>query len=205
MLIESMGTSLIIGKIRKGKIKNIGNIHVRGWYLFIIGFILEFTSVLLKVKNIDFAVKILEDYFIYIHCLSYILIIIGLILNFDKKSVILIFIGTVLNFVVIMLNGGQMPVSASKMISAGLSEQAMMLKNNQIITHTVINDTTVLPILGDIIPLSKPYPLPKMVSIGDIFLGLGVFFFIQEAMIKNRMFRSKGKMIQPGYRSSIKK
>lgn len=205
MLIESMGTSLIVGKIRKGKVKNIGNIHIKGWYLFIIGFILEFTSVFLKAKNVDFAVKILDNYFIYIHCISYILIFIGLVLNFDKKSMIIIFIGTMLNFAAIMSNGGQMPVSKAGMINAGLPEQAMMLENKQIITHTLIDDTTRLSILGDTIPLSKPYPLPKMISIGDIFLGLGVFFLIQEAMITDRRFKSRGKMIQFGYRSNIKR
>ncbi|KGG80097.1 DUF5317 domain-containing protein [Caloranaerobacter azorensis] len=200
MLIESMATSLVVGKVRGGKLENIGKVQIRGWYFFVLGFIIEFTSVYLKMKNIGIISTFINKYFIYVHSLSYILIFIGLILNFKNKSMILVFIGTLLNFIVIVANGGRMPVSPEGLKTAGLISNLEMLKNDMIITHTLITDSTKLSILGDIIPLSKPYPFPKMISIGDIFLGLGIFCFIQGAMTKKGIFSRKSKMIRFEYK-----
>ncbi|WP_094548988.1 DUF5317 family protein [Petroclostridium xylanilyticum] len=62
-----------------------------------------------------------------------------------------------------------------------------MLKSQMVITHTLITSSTRLSILADIIAIPKPYPLPKVLSIGDIFIAFGVFVFIQEAMLSRRL------------------
>ncbi|PKM49175.1 MAG: hypothetical protein CVV02_17325, partial [Firmicutes bacterium HGW-Firmicutes-7] len=51
------------------------------------------------------------------------------------------------------------------------------------LTHTVLNESTKLRILGDVIHLPKPYPFPKSLSIGDLFLIGGVFRLIQMLML----------------------
>ncbi len=94
-------------------------------------------------------------------------------------------LGTFLNFIVIMLNGGQMPVSQEALIKAGIPEQI----NDEIITHTIIAKDTVLKFLGDIFILPKPYPRPKVFSAGDVFLAVGVFIYIQEIMVKKLLKR----------------
>jgi len=47
--------------------------------------------------------------------------------------------------------------------------------------------------LADIILIPRPYPLPKILSLGDIFLMIGVFVFFQE-----EMFIEKKKSISQG-------
>lgn len=86
MLIESMATSLVVGKVRGGKFESIGKIQIKGWYLFVLGFLIEFASVYLKIKNFGAISAFVDKYFIYVHSLSYILIFIALILNFKNKS-----------------------------------------------------------------------------------------------------------------------
>lgn len=200
MLVESMATSLVVGKLRGGKIKNIGNINIRGWYLFIAGFTLEFASVYFKSNQVGIVTQFLDKYFILIHSLSYILLLIGLILNFNKKSMVLIFIGTLLNFIVIASNGGHMPVSGDGLSNLGLLRELEMLQQNSVITHTLVTQSTRLTILGDVIPIPKPHPLPKMISIGDIFIALGIFLFIQGAMINENMFKRDSKMVKFKYK-----
>ncbi|EOC99658.1 DUF5317 domain-containing protein [Caldisalinibacter kiritimatiensis] len=201
MLVESMATSVIVGKARGGKVKNIEKINIKAWYLFILGFILEFTSVYLYSNKIGNFTKIIDNYFIYIHGFSYLLIFIGLILNFNKKSLVLVFIGTLLNFIVITANGGQMPVSGAGLENLGLMDQLNMLKQESIATHTLVTDSSKLVFLGDIIPIPKPYPLPKMISIGDIFIALGIFFFLQGAMVNRKLSKHKPNMIRFQYKS----
>jgi hypothetical protein len=84
-----------------------------------------------------------------------------------------------------MLNGGQMPVSQEALIKAGIPEQI----NSVIVTHTLIAKDTVLKFLGDIFILPKPYPRPKVFSIGDVFMDVGVFIYVQEIMLKKSFKR----------------
>ncbi|RKD34208.1 DUF5317 domain-containing protein [Thermohalobacter berrensis] len=196
MLIEAILSSLIIGKIRKGKLRNIEKVNFRGWYLFIIGFLIEFTSVFVKMKEFSPLVQIIDQYFLYIHGFSYLLIFIGLILNFDKKSMILVFIGTLLNLIVIMANGGKMPVSPNGLKYAGLIDYLQLLKTQAVPTHMLMTEKTKLYILGDIIPLPEFYPFAKVLSIGDIFIAIGIFSFIQSAMISKNMFNKGIKYIR---------
>ncbi len=184
MLIESVASSLVVGKTRGGKFKDIGELNIKKQYLFIIGFGLEYLSLFLHAKNIGGVSDFLGKYFIFIHSLSYLLIFIGLIYNFNRKSMILIFIGALLNYIVIIANGGQMPVSGSGLNLLGMDQYFDMLNNNHVITHTLITDNTNLYFLGDIIPTPKFYPFSKMLSIGDIFLGIGIFVLIQNGMLR---------------------
>ncbi|MDF2593574.1 MAG: hypothetical protein K0S75_3040, partial [Clostridia bacterium] len=139
-------------------------------------FLIEFISVFLS----DKGYQLVSNNIFAIHFVSYSLLFIGIYFNTSKLSFKLIMLGTFLNFIVIMLNGGQMPVSQEALIKAGIPEQI----NDEIITHTIIVKDTVLKFLGDIFILAKPYPRPKVFSIGDVFLDVGVFVYIQEIMIK---------------------
>ena len=53
------------------------------------------------------------------------------------------------------------------------------------IKHEAVTPDTKLVYLADIILIPRPYPLPKILSIGDIFIILGLFVFIQEIMVLN--------------------
>ena len=77
-----------------------------------------------------------------------------------------------------------MPVSGEMMINIGLADNMRAIGNGEIITHALIDDQTVLKYLGDIFVFSKPYPRPKIFSIGDVIMALGIFIYIQEIMIK---------------------
>ena len=77
-----------------------------------------------------------------------------------------------------------MPVSGDTMAGIGLMDNMIAIRDGKIITHTLMNDNTALKFLGDIFVLPKPYPRPKIFSIGDVFMALGIFIYIQEIMIK---------------------
>ena len=184
MLIESIASSLAVGKVRGGKFKGIGELNIKKQYLFIIGFAIEFLSIFLHANDIGGLSEFFNKYFIIIHSISYIIIFIGLIFNFNKKSMILVFIGALLNYMVIAANGGQMPVSSSGLSLLGLDQYLEMLENNLVVTHTLINESTRLYLLGDVIPTPKFYPFSKIISIGDVLIGIGLFVLIQNGMLK---------------------
>lgn len=180
MLIESVGTSVIVGKLRGGSFSNMKDATLEKWYFFVSGFLVEFSAVYLADKGFGF----LRDNILLIHFSSYMLLFIGIYFNWSSLGFRIIFVGILLNFLVIMANGGQMPVQGEAMVNIGLVENMIAIRDGHVITHTLINSQTVFRYLGDIMVLPKPYPRPKIFSIGDVFMALGVFMYLQEIMIK---------------------
>lgn len=180
MLIESVGTSIVVGKLRGGSFSNMKDGNIEKWYLFITAFAVEFATVYLASKGFAFF----RENILYIHFLSYLLLFIGIYFNRGSMGFKIVFIGVLLNFIVIMANGGQMPVSGEAMTNIGLIDNMHAIRDGEIITHALINNQTLFKYLGDIFVLGKPYPRPKIFSIGDIFMALGIFMYIQEIMVK---------------------
>ena len=82
------------------------------------------------------------------------------------------FAGTLLNFLVIVLNEGCMPVSAS--LLGGASERLAQLTQGRIYAYCLMDGSTRLAFLGDVIRLG-PAGMPLgYASIGDVVLCLGV-------------------------------
>ena len=114
-------------------------------------------------------------------------------MNLDKYPFWIITAGVLLNFIVILANGGQMPISKEALISVGLLDNAAAIEQGRIITHTLINDATKLRFLSDILALPKYYPRPKVYSLGDIFMAAGVFIYVQHLMLGKGVNRQIGK------------
>ena len=180
MLVESVGTSIVVGKLRGGSFSNMKDASLEKWYFFIFGFIVEFAAVYMASKGVGFF----RENILFIHGLSYILLFIGIYFNRETLAFKIIFAGVFLNFLVIMANGGQMPVSGEAMVGIGLIDNMVDIRDGKIITHALMNSHTVFKYLGDILVLPKPYPRPKIFSLGDVFMAFGIFIYIQEIMTK---------------------
>lgn len=95
-------------------------------------------------------------------------------LNRRSLGVTVLLAGILLNMAVILLNGGMMPVDAAQAAAVGLPMDSRPLPRHQPLT-----ERTILPVLGDVIPVA---PLRKVVSIGDLVAGIGIFLSIQDLM-----------------------
>lgn len=182
MVFEVVGLSLLIGKLRGGSIRNLEKLNVKGWYFFIIAFIMEFISIL-AVGSIQGSLSrfIINNVFI-IHTTIYILVILGFLSNIKEKWLRVSLVGTILNFIPIFANGGKMPVSINGLSSKYSYNQIELLKSNKILTHKIITENTKFYYLSDLIPIPRPYLFPKIISIGDIIISIGIFFLIQSYM-----------------------
>ena len=58
MLVESVGTSLAVGKLRGGSFSNIKNADLEKWYYFVLGFMVEFAAVYMASKGVEFSERI---------------------------------------------------------------------------------------------------------------------------------------------------
>jgi hypothetical protein len=95
-----------------------------------------------------------------------------------------------------------MPISIEGLQRAGLEKEAQIISAGGIITHQPLTLDTKLPFLADVIVLPPPYPFPKLMSIGDFIICLGVILFVQKAMMQEKIAR-QSRMIRFKYKSRI--
>ncbi|MBC8587883.1 DUF5317 domain-containing protein [Paratissierella segnis] len=176
MFIEPAIISILLVILRKGSLKKLKDVNIKGWYIL---FISAGVQVLI---SLSVKYNILEDFvfknFKYLIILSYLFMIITILLNIEKKYMKLFLIGILLNLIVITANNGKMPVSINGF--KGIRDETILPYREFDIKHMGINKNTKFKYLADIILIPKPYPLPKIISIGDIFLMSGIFMFFQE-------------------------
>lgn len=184
MLIEAILLPLIIGKLKGGKFKNLLEITIRFWWLITIAGLIEFVTSWIRAKEIVPIWQYIDHNVLWIQLLTYTLLIIVLSFNIKEKGFVLIMLGLLMNFAVIMLNHGRMPVDIQGIKQMISMESLEYLKSGKDLTHMIASESTRLWFLGDIIHIKKPYPLPKSISIGDIFLAAGVFRFIYHKMFE---------------------
>lgn len=183
MLIEALVFPLILGKLRGGKIKNILNLEIKYWWLFTLAGLIEFSASFIRAKEIEPIWRLVDQHILWIQLVTYCMLFIVLFIHLKDKGVVFILIGTVMNFVVIMANHGRMPVDIHAIEHLISVESLNYLKSGKDLTHTLANDSTSLRFLGDIIHLKKPYPLQKSISFGDIFLVVGIFWYIYNGLM----------------------
>ncbi|WP_394172106.1 DUF5317 domain-containing protein [Guptibacillus hwajinpoensis] len=179
MVFDGIILSILIGFLRRGSIKGFAYLSFRAGWIF---------PLLLLVEILVFVFQTSYSWVATLSApLFMIIYIVGLIfLWLNRKmniGILLLFIGVLLNFIVMFVNGGRMPVSleAATILDPAYAEA---IKNGLYGKHAVLTDHTLVGFLGDVIPITDPYPKDQVISIGDIVMNIGIFIFIQHVMVK---------------------
>jgi len=175
--------SIIIGLLRNGKLSSLSEISLKRIELIVLACLIQGGLIFLGSKKIEFVL----DYSSYMIIFSYIVLLLAVWYNRKLKGIKIIAMGIIFNFIVIVANGGQMPVLLSSLYKAGLNDFALVLKEGIYVTHTLITEKTLFGFLADVIPLPSPFPDPSVVSAGDFLMFYGVFCLIQNAMLKEEL------------------
>ncbi len=173
--------SILILLIRKKTLDiSIIKLEIKGYQILIITALIEITAEYLfkHFSNNEF-IRVLS-----FHWIIYLAIFAITLLNFKKPFMKLLFFGTLLNFIAIISNDFKMPVLVSEILT-DTEAKKLYLQSGQNLIHSLLTKDTNFKILCDIITLSPPYPFPKTISIGDVFLLIGVFFVWQESEYKH--------------------
>lgn len=165
MLIEAIVLSIIAGLIFKGRFSNLKTLEIRQAWLFFGGLIIRYIPRLLDLPAPVFFI------------LSYAMLTAGALCNLKYIEMYIILGGILCNFAVVAANGGYMPVSREILSASGypLNELTDGLID---MNHKLSGSDTKLYFLADIIPLTKFYPVKKIISIGDILMSIGSFVFL---------------------------
>ncbi|HHY36156.1 MAG TPA: DUF5317 domain-containing protein [Firmicutes bacterium] len=161
--------AFIVGKLRKGSLRNLAHLPLQKVYLLYIALLLQLVA----------RTPFLEGWTPRLVVLSYLLLLLALGLNIRLPGLPYLFLGTLLNALVISFNGGQMPV-ALELLDLPLKPEGIDLVGGK---HTRLATDTRLFFLADIIPVKIPaLSYYSLYSVGDLFQMVGVFILIVQGM-----------------------
>ncbi len=166
-----LGLSAVVGKFRGGRWRSLAEIETRAWWLLLVGLAIQAATQFIPADQRSLAVALLLG--------SYLPILAMVWINRREPGMWIAGIGILMNFTVIALNRGMPVLPASVEIAGGPSDPVLGGR------HVLLDASTHLPFLGDLIPLPG-----SVISLGDVFLAIGLGVFIEEQMRKPpRLFR----------------
>ncbi len=194
MLIEAIIISLIIGLIRGGKLKRFRNLNHKTIWVLIFGILIQYIIIFLnKIEEISGISKILS-YSKEILIISYILILIGLIGNLNFRSLWIALLGFIGNFFVFAMNNWKIPILLEGIPLTGVTNLKETIEMGNSSLYIPIAKGVRYPVLGDIIIFSEPYPISKIISMGDLLIAFGIFALIQEIMLEEGLFAGRYRL-----------
>lgn len=200
MIFEGLVLGIIIGKLRGGKLKNLGKVIFRSSFLLVFSLLLQLgTSILISIGN-EKAI----DNRMLIYIVAYIMLFIVLFFNLERGSVWLILIGTIANFAAIILNGGSMPIDISILEKMGFENMLQSIQIGAMPNYISISEAQYFTVyLAKRFGTPEWYPFKQIFSVGDLGISLGLLLFIQGVMQISRNHYSS-KILSFGYRGKVK-
>ncbi|MFY0543193.1 DUF5317 domain-containing protein [Brevibacillus sp. H7] len=166
MLLDVILLSFLFGYLRGGRINKIPTFHKLSFLL---------VSILLQLASV-----FLSELGGVLVSIAYVSILAFFYANREHEDVRIFMIGWFLNALVIWANLGRMPVDLEQAEKLPFSVEPIV--NGTDFKHTLLTDDTLLPFLADI--MYMPFPIPRVISIGDLFIMLGAFLLVQRIMNK---------------------
>ena len=189
MLFETLIVALVAGLVFGGSIRNLPGIHLHWPGFLFAGAIIRYVPHLLNSLFPSLFNKLYLNYGIALTTVaaaffvaSYVFLIAGVAVNLKEWTMYIMLAGIVMNFIVVGENGGFMPVSAEGLAGAGFP-MSRIIDGVIDLNHIITTDDTRFMFLSDIFVVTKPYPFPKLLSIGDLVMCAGLFIFMVRKLL----------------------
>jgi MFS family permease len=194
MIVIGLLVGLVGGLIAGGRIGRLVDVHLR-W----VGLI--FLAVILRIGTqvaISNGVQIADALRLPLYAGAFALLICGLWPNRNYPGILAVIVGAGANGLAIVLNGGWMPVWGPSLTAAGLGVEEL-----NVAFHRLLPETFGLEFflrggpIADIIPLPIPI-LTNVASIGDVFIGAGLGWFVFSTLVRGSEDPDAGISLGPG-------
>ncbi|HEY3334505.1 MAG TPA: MFS transporter [Candidatus Limnocylindrales bacterium] len=178
MLIGGIALGLVLGLVLGGKLERLADIRLQFLPLLFLAVIIRFGTEAL----LGFGVGIVDTLRMPLLAASYGLLLFTLWHNRTYPGLALAFVGIASNGLVILVNGGRMPVWMDAYRMSGLTGDLGSVLHIPLETVNVEFFLRLGP-LSDVIPLPLP-PVQNVASIGDLFLTAGLAFFLFATLMR---------------------
>jgi Family of unknown function (DUF5317) len=158
------------GFAARGSLRNFERLQIHWWGVAIVG---------LGLQAIPVPVRFGAEWAVGLLVASYVLLVAFVWVNRRLPAAPLILIGLALNLLVITANRG-MPVSEQAIRVAGTTGESSLTGIEGTKHHLMTSDDVLTP-LADVIPIPPPFAV--IISVGDVFLYVGVASFVVLVML----------------------
>jgi MFS family permease len=179
VLIGGIALGLILGLIAGGRLTNLAYVRLHRMWLLVAAVLLRFATEFLL--NAGFAPA--ETLRLPLLGGAFALLLLALWPNRRFPGISLAFVGILANAVVIVVNGGFMPIWEPSLIAAGLTRPEVTSALHHVVSVLDADFLLHLDPFGDVIPIPLPF-IQNVASIGDAFLTLGLAFFLFAGVVR---------------------
>ncbi|MFL5677032.1 MAG: MFS transporter [Chloroflexota bacterium] len=179
MLIGGILLGLVLGLLAGGRLRNLAEIQLRWTGLLVAALVLRFATEAALNAGID----VVEALRLPLLVAAFGLLLIPLWANRTYPGLSLAFLGVLSNGLVILVNGGYMPIWEPALAAAGLTSADVTRSFHVIVDPSAQDFVGRLLILGDVIPVPISF-IQNVYSLGDLFLGLGLAFFLFAGVVR---------------------
>lgn len=179
--------ALTISMLRGGRLVNLGDIELKGWWLLILAFGLQAATGWLG-EDSDTAGLVMI-------LLSFALLMALVGLNRSKPGMWIAGIGVLMNFTVIAVNGGMPVLAGAAEVASGFTVSSPDLTGT--FKHVPLDSSSRLTFFADVVPL-RIVGIGEVISLGDIFLALGLGVYLESELRRPRRWFKRGARAQPG-------
>ena len=179
MLIGGIVLGLLLGLLSGGRLDNLGAIRLRWVGLLAAAVLVRFGTEALLNAGVD----IVETLRLPLLATGFGLLLVGLWANRTYPGLGLAFVGILLNGIVIVVNGGHMPIWSVSLEVAGFTPADVTSALHIVLEGEPHEFFVNALILGDVFPIPFPF-IQNVASLGDLFLTLGLAFFLFAGVIR---------------------
>lgn len=187
MFIEAILFGIIIGLVRRGKMFRLSYADFNMPVLIYISAVFYIGIVVMNLGLLDFNTSLYTAFLI----ISYILIILFLFSNIEKKFMFIPLIGLCLNLLCFIVNDFKFPIS-SDAISKYYGNEMLTLLSSGKMKFFIPSENAVLSSLGNMFPVNK-FVSVSILSAGDILIAAGILLVVQ-AILTDRHIESRNKI-----------
>jgi MFS family permease len=181
MLIGGILLGLLLGLLSGGRLQNLAVVQLRWAWLLLVALILRFATE----AGLNAHIAPVEMLRLPLLASAFGLLLAALWVNRGYPGLSLAFLGILSNAIVIIANGGYMPIWDVSLAAAGLTPDDVNRAFHQVVSVDTADFLGRALILGDVIPLPIPIDaLRNVSSLGDVFLSLGLAFFLFAGVVR---------------------
>lgn len=181
--------ALAIAVLRGGRLVNLGDIELRAWWLLFIALGLQIGTRYLPAEEWS------EWAGVAMVLVSFVLLMGLVLMNRSKPGMWIAGLGVLMNFVVIAANGGMPVLPGAAEVASGFTVSEPDLSGT--FKHVPLDESSRLTFFADVIPL-RLVGIGEVISLGDIFLALGLGVFLEHELRRPRRYFKHGAQAEPG-------
>lgn len=179
--------ALTLAMLRGGRLVNLGDIELKMWWLLFISLGLQLATNLIPATATALGLAMV--------LVSFLLLMVLVWFNRKKPGMWIAGMGVLANFTVIALNGGMPVLAEAAHVASGFTVVEPDLSTS--FKHVLLDESSRLTFFADVIPL-RFVGIGEVISIGDIFLALGLAVFLEHELRRPRRWFKHGARGQSG-------